>query len=301
MASDAAASDAAASVAAASVAAASDAAASDAAASDAAASVAKFPILDLPDELIIQIFELATPFILAQLSQTCRKFRTLAERCKKSPLYAARLAHSLISHCAKRQAWRRPTAAVSAAQTIEAAAAGTPTESLASWEPVGYLRLLYPAATHLPDWPLALYALEWCARREYEILGAGGGARREILALLHPDALEILAGAVAPPDFKEDAARLVSATCWANFTAVQRHCKHVVKKSAQADGCGVFGIAIRAAAYTRYRRRSRWCDRHAIVVREELESAAINTGSVYGIVFSGADLAWLELAGFSGQ
>jgi hypothetical protein len=148
------------------------------------------------------------PLDIERFSLACRRFYALAQHYMSTTPYAALLARSMLMHCTvnvselrhrrgccRGYCWcRYDFAALTQAveRRVVAALTGRARPTLDGWEKVDYFRILYPGAAQLPRWPLATHALEWCARHERDILWMDEGPRREILALLYPDATSSL-------------------------------------------------------------------------------------------------------------
>jgi hypothetical protein len=276
----------------------------------------------LPDELLFYIFGMLHPIDIKRLCLVMNhKFNEIVHRYMSTRRYAAWLARSMLTYCvasiiSKHLKYRcRCGGALDAALGVERHIVATLTGRadlpfagfkgradlpLAGWKRVDYLRLLYPGATQLPYWPLATHALEWCARHERDILGVGGGPRREILALLRRNAiLELgkLAGPMSGNDnvFRYRAVVLVGATSLMPNATVEGCIRAVVHESVRVDGCGVLAIAMAAAVYT-YRRCRRSSVGYARVMHEELFKVQ---DSIWHLTLPASSEDWLDLAGYS--
>jgi hypothetical protein len=138
------------------------------------------------------------------LKQLCRTCHALARFCSNffdSDRYPCALVAGVLSHLTRKltagwAVFSGETPPAHRAALVLATMSGS-SEDTGRWSRREMLFCLYPSAFHLSDWALAPYALEWCARNEQQILGTGSHVRHELLALLHPKALEQLAAYAA--------------------------------------------------------------------------------------------------------
>jgi hypothetical protein len=262
------------------------------------------PGVELPDELIALIIEWMNPHTLRRFGLTCRRFYGLVQYYMGTTRYPAWLARSMLLHCSRRYYCRRygPTAEVK--NCVAEALTGRPATSFADWGMAEYLRLLYPGALGLPDWWYALYALEWCARHERDILGAGGGPRHEILALLYPNSIErlvMMTKRFTPPlpcKFGKAIKRMMRAVN-NGPTVIVGECSSDAELLLVEAGHKIFASVIAAAAFACYRERtSTLCNSYMKNLQKELYNMP---GEHFGREALSEEERWFVLAGYTRQ
>lgn len=242
----------------------------------------------LEPELILAVLAGVDPRAVKLFGQTCRVFREAAAFYESTGDYAASLVRLVTAEFASALggAHRRcaPQGGTGAyAQHIAAVLAGRPPGAPPAWGKAECLRLLYPVALGLPDWPCAPYALEWCARHEYEVFGQlVPGPRRELLALLSADALGRLASLV------------LGDGDGANTKLVHKKILRVVLAAAfDRGGRRVPFVAAAAATVA--------CSGVASSARDRLTGLRVAACALRGCRLSGGDRHWLDLTGVSGD
>jgi hypothetical protein len=161
----------------------------------------------LPTEIVGMILAWVGPRSLKRFGATCLAYSQLTEWCLSTPEYGKSLVRSaryclkkrlLLEHHACNGGYNSELDASSEkfAGLVAMMLSTSGCRDSATWAPSHVLHFLYPMATiAYYDWPLAPYALEWCALFERKILAKGNNhtPRREILALLYDDAIARLA------------------------------------------------------------------------------------------------------------
>lgn len=295
------------------------------AASATAASDAEKPTITvLSVELILNILEWVGPRTVKRFGQTCREYREIARYHESTSDYAtslvryalARFAAILVkthTRCGKGDPALLLAKAETYAQHVAATLAGCPVKPLADWKKVECLRLLYPVATGLPDWPFAPYALEWCARHERDLLGVSKlGPRHELLALLSPDALERLAVMAAEIEWGpgKTYAVTVAAACSTvtpETLTVVREVVNCLAASAISSACRcrgpggrvTFAVAMMATTTARLSGWSPDTDgpRARPLMKDRLSGLRAAAGALRESKLPEEDRAWLDLAG----
>jgi hypothetical protein len=274
-------------------------------------------LLQLPDELITYIFQWLDPRTIKWLGLMCRRLYELAQRFIRTAAYTAMLARSMLTHCAKcmievnHDRHCRPDRCLCRIDAITqrtesqliVGLTGHKGLSFAGWVRVDYLRLLYPGATQLYDWPLASHALEWCARHERDILGTGGEPRHEILAVFHRDVfarlLDLSRNFAAQNEmFKQTVQSVLMRDVkftdeW--YVSVRRE---VFLAAAGSDDCVAFAIVVVMAVTS-----AALCGgAHDSLFKQSVMCELSKLPPVYDESFrnkfSETDNAWLALAGF---
>lgn len=167
-------------------------------------------ITAIPPEIMLILFEWLGPRSVKRVGVTCHAYWLLVKDYVTTTPYALFLARSAVRHlatslCERHQMCAEPNkdtlalrASLFAARIAATLAECDAAKPMETWDKGHFLRLLYPIAVHVPGaWVLAPYALEWCALMERRILCPEDKEHRprsELLALLCPDALDILAG-----------------------------------------------------------------------------------------------------------
>lgn len=268
------------------------------------------PIAALPFEGIAAILEWLGPRSLKRFGATCRSYLQASQWFFGQPEYSlmlvrsarARLTSTLVDghrecHGGNEDELRakadRFAATVAATLSMHTHGAG--------WTPPHSLQFLYPmAVTAHHDWPLAPYALEWCAFFERKILTGGRDLtpRGEILALLHKDSLDRLAAAAKCMgwDMGVTLATTAAAACSTVTPATERTVIAVMHKLAKAavasatDGQLVFCLAALAAIDGRLsapgcHRQGAWTSLWKVALKISRPN----------------DDAWFRLAGMAGE
>ena len=250
-------------------------------------------VTELEPELILIILAGVDPQTVKRFGQTCRTFQAVVVFYESTGPYAASLVRFVTAEFASILvgAHRRCLGgclahAVVYAQHVAAALAGRPPWAPLSWEKAECLRLFYPVALGLPDWPSAPYALEWCARHERDIIGGGvSGARHELLALLSPDALRRLAALVPG-----------GAAAGADSTTVHKNILRLVRAAAFNHGGRrvPFVAAVAATAACSGAVPS--------TVEDRMTGLRVAACALHGCcLLSDGDRRWLDLTGCNGN
>jgi hypothetical protein len=259
-------------------------------------------VTDLEPELLLAILAGVDPRAVKMFGRTCRDFRGVVAFYERTGDYAASLVRfvtegftSILVGAHYRCAGGILAAARAYAQHMAAALAGRPLGAPPAWDKAEYLRLLYPVALCLPDWPCAPYALEWCARHEHEIVGGGvSGPRHELLALLSADALGRLATLVLGGAADVDVDGSVAATDANDSKEMHKKVLRVMMAAAARRGHRVPMVAAAAATIA--------CSGAASsAVEERLTGLRVAACALRGCKLSEADRHWLDLTGVSGN
>ena len=262
-------------------------------------------VTDLEPELLLAILAGVDPCAVKMFGRTCRDFRGVVAFYEKTGEYAASLVRfvtegftSILVGAHYRCAGGVLAAARAYAQHMAAALAGRPPGAPPAWDRAECLRLLYPVALGLPDWPCAPYALEWCARHEHEIIGGDvTGPRHELLALLSADALGRLATLVmgAGTDATDaDVDGGVNAAGANDSKEMHKKVLRIMMAAAARRGHRAPMVAAAAAAIA--------CSGAASsAVEERLTGLRVAACALRGCKLSEADRHWLDLIGVSGN
>lgn len=188
----------------------------------------------LPSELLELVATWANAPELKRLGLVSRAWRVCAVRRARSLEHGGILGEAALQHIRDTIAAEHTECCrgVNLAEVMKRHmnTAGYPLLKERVGRPARILTFLYAYALHTPKWPLAPYALEWCALNEGGMPGSDlepGAPRAEVLALLRPpaEALEILrrlaAGVPAAASFVATATAACQTACPATVLAVQ--------------------------------------------------------------------------------
>ena len=240
----------------------------------------------LEPELILAVLAGVDPRTVKLFGQTCRDFRAAAAFYESTGGYAASLVRFVTAGFASALAGAHRRCAPGGdaggyAQHIAAVLAGRPPGAPPAWEKAECLRLLYPVALGLPDWPCAPYALEWCARHEHEAFGGVvAGPRRELLALLSADALGRLAALLTGGDSVDSITH-------------KKILRLVLAAAFDRGGQRVPFVAAAAATVA--------CVGAAASVQDRLTGLRVAACALRGCRLSEGDRHWLDLTGVNGD
>ena len=293
-----------------------------------AADADKPSITVLSVELILAILEWVGPRTVKRFGQTCREYREIARYHESTTFYASSLVRYTLerfatilvethSRCTEGAPEVLRAKAESYAQHVAATLAGCPAKPLSDWKKAECLRLLYPAATGLPDWPFAPYALEWCARHERDVLGVSKlGPRHELLALLSADAIGRLAALAQESEWSVGKTYAVTAaaacstvvpeTLTVTREVVERLALAAISSACRCRGPGgrvAFTIATMAATTTRLagwtpdNTYNTYSSRGRPPMKDRLAGLRTAASTLRESKLPEEDRAWLELTG----
>ena len=265
-------------------------------------------LANVANDVILVILESLGPRSVKRFGATCKGYKCLAESYIRTTEYGLLLTRSAFARLrtvlfdAHKTCSENDTGAlaVKVGSYVDHMAATLvmcqPAKKTTEWSRADMISFLYPLAIGLSSgWVLAPYAFEWCALFERD-----ARPRRELLALLHSDALKRL-GVLAKEDKWAMGVTLTTAAAAVRHGDLVRGLSRMALESATGEGQAILCLATAAAAAVHL---SPGCCNSCggeTKTRAPAWSCLLNTAPKLALPEKAApeDFAWLHLTGLA--